>query len=196
MTTSSRVGLYGGAFDPPHLAHRALAEQFIRQAALDRLHICPTANAWHKSRALSDVCHRVRMCQLAFGDLAPVLIDEREIRRGGKTYTVDTLKSLKTQYPQAQLSLLIGQDQHERLHTWHALPEIEQLATIYVAPRATEPTATLQATHLQPGYQLLNWQPVPDSATDIRERSHRGTPIDTLVTPAVAGYIAEHHLYH
>jgi nicotinate-nucleotide adenylyltransferase len=189
-----RVGLYGGAFDPPHNAHVALAQAFTQQAQLDKLHICPTAGAWHKARALSDASSRLRMCELAFAALPQAVVDDQEMRRAGKTYTVDTLEALHAMYPGSELALLIGQDQWEMLHTWHAVPRIEQLATVYVAPRSAAGLAQ-QPHNLHPGHRLLSWTVRNDSATVVRERRRAGQPIDDLVTPAVARYIAEHHLY-
>ncbi len=91
-----RVGMFGGSFDPPHWAHRALAETALGQLALDRLHILPTGQAWHKARALSPAEHRVAMCKLAFGGLLNVNFDEREIHRDGPSYTADTLRELRS----------------------------------------------------------------------------------------------------
>jgi nicotinate-nucleotide adenylyltransferase len=191
MALTQNVGLYGGAFDPPHRTHVELARRFIEQASLGALHICPTAGAWHKQRTLSGANHRMNLCHLAFGDLPGVCIDAREIERGGPTYTVDTLESLHTEYPQASLHLLIGRDQFERLHTWHALERIETLATLHVADRAGEATPM----SLPAQYQPLRGTPTADSATVVRERRQAGQPIDDLVTPAVARYIANSSLY-
>ena len=86
-----RVGMFGGAFDPPHWAHRALAETALGQLRLDHLHILPTGHAWHKPRQLSPAEHRVAMCKLAFDGLLNIHFDEREIHREGPSYTADTL---------------------------------------------------------------------------------------------------------
>jgi nicotinate-nucleotide adenylyltransferase len=193
-----RVGLYGGAFDPPHLTHSAMAEAFVAQAQLDALHICPTAGAWHKARALSDAVHRVAMARLAFADLPQVRIDTQEIERGGASYTLDTLEHLRHQYPQARLFLLIGQDQFEALPTWHGVTEIKQIATIYVAPRIVQSgtcVATDALANLPSAFRRLNWQANPVSATQVRERCAAGQSLAGLVTPAIARYIDEHHLY-
>lgn len=205
---AQRVGLYGGAFDPPHRTHSALAHAFVRQAGLQRLHICPTAGAWHKSRGLTDAAHRLRLCELAFAEVQGAQIDPREIERGGASYTVDTLEQLHALYPTAQLFMLIGQDQFESLPTWKSLARIEALATICVAQRPATAGAANEATPkeqtnertigvsaLKPGYLLLDWQACDDSATVVRERRHAGQAIDDLVTPAVARYIADNHLY-
>ena len=74
-----RLGVFGGAFDPPHVAHRALVEAALAQLQLDRLHVVPTGQAWHKARDLSPAQHRVAMAQLAFADLPGVQIDTREV---------------------------------------------------------------------------------------------------------------------
>ena len=187
-----RIGLYGGAFDPPHRTHVDMAQRFVAQARLDALHLCPTAGAWHKERGLTESQHRLHMCETAFAGVPGVVIDTCEIDRGGPSFTVDTLEQLRRQYPQAQLFLLMGRDQFERLHTWHALERIESLATLCVADRQGPPAAALQ---LPSHYMALQGHATDDSATVVRERRHAGQPIDDLVTPAVARYIADHHLY-
>lgn len=200
------VAMFGGAFDPPHLAHRALAEAALAQLPLDMLHIVPTGQAWHKSRTLTDAAHRLAMCRLAFDGLENAVLDEREIRRLGPSYTLDTLHELRAEYPQASLYLVMGQDQAEALPTWRNWQDIVALATICVADRdlltgrvaSLDPPAELQGrfVHLQ--------MPLMDiSATGIREgvregvRAGRaaGREIAPLVSPAVARYIETHHLY-
>jgi len=112
-----RVGLFGGAFDPPHAAHVALARAAVEQLQLDRLHIAPTGVAWHKPLVLSAAADRLAMCRLAFGDLPGIVIDARELRRDGPSYTIDTLTELRAEYPQAELFLQIGADQAAAFHT-------------------------------------------------------------------------------
>jgi len=82
--------MFGGAFDPPHLAHRALAQAAIEQLQLDVLRVLPTGQAWHKSRPLTAASHRLAMSRLAFDGLPQVRLDDREIRRAGPSYTLDT----------------------------------------------------------------------------------------------------------
>ncbi len=125
-----RLGVFGGAFDPPHLAHVALVEAAIAQLQLQQVHVLPTGEAWHKPRQLSQAAHRVAMTRLAFAHVPAVLVDEREIRRTGPSYTVDTLHELQAQYPQAQLYLLLGDDQRRSLPAWHQIGEIARIAII------------------------------------------------------------------
>ncbi len=135
MTTLMRVGVFGGAFDPPHLAHLALVEAALEQLNLDELRVVPTGQAWHKSRPLSSAQHRLAMVKLAFGKRAKVVVDPRETLREGPSYTIDTLHELKTERPGIELFLLLGGDQARALPTWRAFEEVAQYATICIAER-------------------------------------------------------------
>ncbi|MDR2129446.1 MAG: nicotinate (nicotinamide) nucleotide adenylyltransferase [Burkholderiaceae bacterium] len=188
-----RVGLFGGAFDPPHLAHQAVARAALTQLRLDRLHIVPTGDAWHKPRALSAAADRLAMCQLAFADIAGVCVDARELRRAGPTYTIDTLAELRAQYPQAELFLQIGSDQAAAFHTWRHAAEIGQLATIVIAARSDARAAATQTGFASA--RTLKLPPMPHSATAVRQRVAARQPLDDLLPAAVARYIADHHLY-
>lgn len=103
-----RLGLFGGAFDPPHLAHHRIAQAAIHTYALDRLYIVPTGDAWHKSRSLSPGQHRLAMARLAFADLPQAWIEPMEVEREGPSYTIDTLRALQARHPQATWYLFIG----------------------------------------------------------------------------------------
>lgn len=190
-----RVGMFGGAFDPPHHAHVALARLAIRELALDRLHVLPTGDAWHKARDLSPAGHRLAMTRLAFEHVAQVQVDDRELRRSGATYSVDTLRELQAEYPGAQLHLVMGEDQAAGFSGWHAWPEVARLAVLCVAGRGTgQGIAALRAL---PGVRVkpLALPPMADSSTEIRARLTAGQDITDLVAPAVASYIESHHLY-
>jgi nicotinate-nucleotide adenylyltransferase len=202
-----RIGVYGGAFDPPHWAHRALAEAALAQLRLDRLLILPTGQAWHKARPLTDARHRLAMCLLAFGDLPNTQVDPRETRRSGPSFTADTLQELRGEHPDAQLFLLLGADQLLAFKTWMRWPEVLQLAQLAVANRATRIGAdALDDTHAEAdlsGVDLpfvrLDMPLTNISATAVRARF--GQPLGrdgthaALVPQAVAGYISQHHLY-
>ena len=119
MPVTERIGVMGGAFDPPHLAHRALAESALRELKLSELRIFPTGQAWHKSTALSPAADRLAMARLAFDSLPGVQVDDAELRRQGPTYTLDTLQALRLARPHAQLFLVIGADQARSFERWH-----------------------------------------------------------------------------
>jgi nicotinate-nucleotide adenylyltransferase len=193
--TPRRVGMFGGAFDPPHRAHVALADAAVRQFQLDRMVIVPTGDAWHKARRLSDGRHRLAMSRLAFAGVPGSTVDQRELLRTGPTYSVDTLRELQAEHPGAQLHLLMGEDQAAGFTRWHAWEEVARLAVLCVAGRGTgQGVAALSAL---PGvrFEVLQWTQMPESATEIRSRLTTGQDIAELVEPAVARYIETHHLY-
>jgi nicotinate-nucleotide adenylyltransferase len=105
------VGVFGGAFDPPHIAHIALAQAALEQLQLDELRVVPTGQAWHKSRTLTPAVHRLEMTRLAFAAMDRVVVDARETLRSGPSFTVDTLAELSSELPAARLFLVIGEDQ-------------------------------------------------------------------------------------
>lgn len=193
-----RLGVFGGAFDPPHGMHRMLVETALKQLQLDRLLVVPTGQAWHKSRPLTDATHRLAMVQLAFDGLEKVCIDRREIERAGPSYTVDTLAELQIEFPAAELFLIIGQDQARALTSWRKWRQVPALATIAIAERAD---AHSDSTRFQPPEDLrqrfvqLQLPPSDTSATDIRQRASSGQSMVPLVTDPVARYIVLHRLY-
>jgi nicotinate-nucleotide adenylyltransferase len=191
----ARVGMFGGAFDPPHRAHVTLAEAALRQLGLQRLHVLPTGDAWHKERALSPAADRLAMTRLAFSRLPQVVVDDRELLREGPTYSVDTLRELQAEHPGAALHLLMGEDQAAGFTRWRAWQEVARLAVLCVAGRGTgEGMAALRAL---PGVRVATvaLPPMPESSTEIRTRLTAGQDIADLVDPAVASYIESHHLY-
>ena len=202
MSTLRRIGIYGGAFDPPHLAHVALAQAAVQQYALDKLIALPTGQAWHKSRTLTRAEHRIAMVKLAFAELAQVRVDIRETQRSGPTYTLDTLQALNAENPGAELFLLMGGDQLAAFPQWHRYEEILQIATLLVALRADSMPAKGQKDLQNQGkinrsiiFSTILMPASPISATQIRQLIAAKQPIDHLVKPTVARYIAENRLY-
>jgi len=197
-----RIGVFGGAFDPPHNAHVALARCAVTQLGLEELRIFPTGQAWHKARELSAAPHRLAMARLAFGRRARMVVDPREIRRSGPTYTLDTLRELKRARPQAQWVLIMGADQAAALPSWHGWREILSTAVIAIAQRPDTSgnvpvfdPAQLPEVPPAARFERIDLPAMDISATDIRARAAAGTPVSALVPPAVARYIALHHLY-
>ncbi|MFC5499802.1 nicotinate (nicotinamide) nucleotide adenylyltransferase [Caenimonas terrae] len=190
--------MFGGAFDPPHLGHVALARAAVQQLGLDQLRVFPTGQAWHKARELSPPEHRLAMARLAFADVPHTMVDGRELQRAGPTYTIDTLRELQREFPQAQLLLVIGADQAESLHSWRDSAEIARIATISIAARArpTTDAPPFDASSLPPGRrESVELPPMPVSSTEVRRLAGAGQDITALVPAPVARYIAQHHLY-
>jgi nicotinate-nucleotide adenylyltransferase len=191
-----KLGLFGGAFDPPHNAHMALAAIAVEQLALDELRICPTGDAWHKPRDLTPARHRVEMAKIAFADIPHSVVDEREIRRGGATYTIDTLREFHAEQPGSELFLVMGEDQAAGFTGWREWQAIAALATLCIAHRQYAATAQPPLA-LPDGVRAVQLAlPFhPESATEVRHRLTQGQDIAELVGPGVARYIAQHHLY-
>ena len=195
---SKKIGVFGGAFDPPHLAHRALAEVALRQLQLDELRVLPTGHAWHKTRQLTAAEHRLAMAKLTFANLPRLVIDDREIRRAGPSYTLDTLRELQAEQPQAELFLIMGKDQADVLPTWRDWQEIVRLAIICVADRDGLTGREVQFVpppEMAPRFCKLHMPVMDISATGIRTRVASQQGIAPLVCEPVARYIEAHHLY-
>lgn len=200
----TRVGMFGGAFDPPHLAHLRLAQTALSQLGLQRLHIVPTGQAWHKSRTLTAAQHRLAMCERAFGDLPGVVIDDREIRRHGPSYTADTLSELQRLYPQSQLYLILGADQLLSFRNWVRWEAVLQQARLAVADRPLDvagistpesaPALELSSTGIP--HEVLSMPPWRLSATAVRDLAAAGDEaVGQMVPEAVSSYISQHSLY-
>jgi nicotinate-nucleotide adenylyltransferase len=199
---AQRIGVFGGAFDPPHRAHVALAEAALAQLELDLLYIVPTGQAWHKTRALSASEHRLAMARLAFGGIDRVVVDDREFQRAGPSFTIDTLESLQSENPGGQLYLIMGADQFAALENWHRWQAILGIAIICIANRADSARADTgfepenQANH---GVLTLQLPLMTVSATDIRRQIASGSAspqgLAHLVPEPVARYIERHRLY-
>ncbi len=190
-----RVGLFGGAFDPPHLAHVALARAAVAQLQLDELRILPTGQAWHKARTLSDATHRVAMARLAFAGVPAAVVDERETLRAGPSYTLETLQALSAEQPGAQFFLLMGGDQWAAFDTWHRWPDIAAQARLCVLARPGAPLAPERPGLREP--LRLALPPSGFSATAIRQALASGRTAEAAqaLPAAVARYISAHGLY-
>jgi len=187
-----RIGVFGGTFDPPHVAHVVLVASAVHQLQLDELIVTVAGVPWQKvgTRSISPADDRLHMCELAFAPVDHVTVSDMELRRRGNSYTVDTLEEL--QDDQTELFLLLGADTASGLDTWHEPERLAELASIAVFPRrgyadATVPTG-FDSTLLElPGLEV--------SSSDIRRRVPAGRPIDGLVPPIVVTYIAENGLF-
>lgn len=196
----AHIGILGGTFNPPHRGHIALAEHARGQLGLTRMVLMPTGSPPHKGgEADPGAEHRLRMCGLAIGDGVGLSVCDLEVRRGGPSYTVDTLRSIKTDAPDAQLTFLVGADTARTLPAWHEPRELLALAGVAVAGRAgTERDEVLEALGglvERPDVRFLDMPPVAVSSSLVRERVARGEPVGELVGERVAAYIAEHGLY-
>ncbi|MEO7152997.1 MAG: nicotinate-nucleotide adenylyltransferase [Burkholderiaceae bacterium] len=193
-SAARRIGLFGGSFDPVHNAHLALARTAVTQLGLDELRWVPTPHSWQKPEPPAPAADREAMLRLAIAGEPRFVIDRRELARGGPGYTLDTVREMQAQTPGADWFLLLGQDQLQGLHTWHAWPDLLARVTLAVAQRpgdAIEPHPDVQRAAQRRVALLM----MAVSSTEVRRRIAAGLPIDELVPPGVARYIDQHHLY-
>ena len=186
------TGLFGGAFDPPHAGHVALACRGIEHFRLDRLIVLPTGIAPHK-RVRTDAETRLRLAVAAFADLPHTEVSRWEIDRGGPSYTIETVRH----WPGS--IFLVGADEFAEFATWRQPDGVLEHARLGVGTRPGYPRALLEQVlsglARRDRVEFFELDPVPVSSRDIRERVARGEPIDELVPPAVATEIARAGLY-
>ncbi len=134
-----RIGLFGGTFNPPHKAHIRLAKAFLKEYNLDKLYICPANNPYHKATITpTDAEHRFNMTKLAFKDMPTdkVVVSDMEIKRGGNTYTVDTVNQILSSHPEIKkVYVLCGTDMIMTLPSWYKAEELLQKSYIVHAKR-------------------------------------------------------------
>ncbi len=177
-----------------HNAHLALARQALADLALDELRWLPAGDPWQKARRITPAAHREAMVALVMAEEPRFVLDPRELRRSGPSYTLDTVRGLRAEWPDAQLFLVIGGDQLAGLHTWQGWRELLVQVTLAVAGRPGAPDV-VAAEVAAAWREAIALPPMALSATDIRARVAAGQDVSLLVPPAVAGYIARHDLY-
>jgi nicotinate-nucleotide adenylyltransferase len=129
------IGLFGGTFDPIHYGHLRTAFELWQSLKLAEVRFLPTGNPPHRERTLADALLRVAMVKAAVTGQTSFTVDDREVRRAGMSYTVDTLTELRQEYPQRPLCLLLGMDAFLGLPNWHRWRELFELAHVVVAHR-------------------------------------------------------------
>jgi len=188
-----RLGIYGGSFDPVHNGHLLVARAAREELSLDRLHFVPAAQSPFKPDAApAPAAARLRLLRLALAGWPWCGVDDQEARRGGLSFTVDTLRDYAARFPGAALFYLIGADQVPSLPRWRAAEELARLAEFIVVPRPGENAAPLPPPFR--GRTLRGW-PLGVSASEIRARLRTGQTVDHLVPAAVAEALANNPLY-
>jgi nicotinate-nucleotide adenylyltransferase len=207
------VGIVGGTFNPPHLGHLALARHALAELDLERVFLMPANRAPGKPPEPDPGPeHRVRMCRLAVAGTARVSACALEIERGGVSYTADTLRAIHQDWPDAELTFIVGADTARTMPSWREPEKVLELARIAIAERegtaAEEALGTLAALggaardderrerRTSPAEALVLEMPrIEISSSLVRRRVAGGERVEDLVGGAVAGYIAELGLY-
>ena len=197
-----RGGIYGGTFSPVHNGHVAAAKAFMEQMWLDILYVIPTGVTPHKDmKGDATASDRLEMCRLAFGGMEGVIVSDLEMRREGKSYTVDTLRELYD--PDGRLFLLMGTDMLMTLDKWREPDEIFRLCYPVYVRRETDGELDAPIVEKIKSYQekygkvvrRIVTPAIELSSTDVRAAVAEGFPIEGAVPPAVADYIHTHGLY-
>jgi len=193
----SRFGLFGGSFDPIHLAHLLLAETVRNALNLDRIVFMPASVAPHKqTRTATDGWHRLQMIRLAIQDNPHFVVSDYELCKPDLSYTVDTLEYLHQngRFDRKQMYLIIGADNLQGFHTWKNPRRIVALAQVVVVNRpqyeGMEPPAARYGPFLSVTMPMMAL-----SASEIRRRVADGQSIRYWTPGAVEKYIMDHRLY-
>lgn len=199
---TERIGILGGTFNPVHNGHLHLARAFRERLALTRVLLIPTHQPPHKrAPGLMPARTRLEMCALAAQEEPGVGVSDIEIRRGGTSYTVDTLRELSALYPEARLFFIMGADMFLTFEKWKDFDRIAALADLCATARTAGGTEDLTAcarryTKLYGARCHVENVPVLEiSSTQIRARIASGADLRGLVPDAVANYIRRHGLY-
>jgi len=189
----SKVGIFGGTFDPIHLGHLITAQSVKEIRNLEKIIFIPAFISPHKSDVKTTSAEdRSNMIKLATDGIPFFDYSDVEIKKGGVSYTIDTLKELKKIYN--ELEIIIGYDNIFSFHTWKEPDEIMKLAKIVVLKRKSSHPPQFEDKYYHQAV-FVQTRGIEISATDIRERVKNEMPINFLVPPAVMEYIYKHKLY-
>ena len=198
----TRIGIYGGTFSPPHNGHLQAARAFMEQMWLDFLYVIPAAIPPHKQMQTPvSVDDRLEMCRLAFSGMEGIYVSDIEARRGGRSYTVDTLRELCGE--DRRLFLLCGTDMMLTLDQWREPEEIFRLCyPVYIRredDRSLDQKSIEKIADYQQKYgkvvRRIVTDPIELSSEQIRTRLKEEQSISSLVPAAVEKYIRDKHLY-
>ena len=167
-----RIAIFGGSFDPVHNGHVGIAKKALAELSLDKLFVIPAAVSPFKTSSSPRLSDDIRLECLyaAFAGVANVVIDTRELEKGGVSYAIDTVREYALEFPGAEIYFIIGEDSVEGLPRWKDYETLKTLCTFKAYPRTVE------------------------SSTEVRRRLFSKNPIDDLVPDAVAGILRHNNV--
>ena len=188
-----KLGLFGGSFDPVHLGHLLVAQAAVEELGLDRLFFIPAAQSPFKpDNKMAPAASRLQLLRLALAGKTNLEIDEQEIRRGGVSYTIETLRDYRKRFPRAELFYLIGADNILKLAEWREPDELAKIAEFVAMPRPGETAMEFPKSFRG---KILKGFPFEVSSSQIRARVKAGLPVENFLPPFVAGAIHAAGLY-
>ncbi|MDR2532666.1 MAG: nicotinate (nicotinamide) nucleotide adenylyltransferase [Oscillospiraceae bacterium] len=192
-----KIGIFGGSFNPPHNGHISIAVQAKEQLGLDKMLIMPTGTSPHKGQAALGFYAREYMCRLAFGKLPGFEVTDIEGKIAGRSYTINSLRLLKKQYPaNVEFFLLIGADMLFYFNQWHKYETIMQECNVVAAAREQGQFSDMTEYATEIGrIKVLNLEVTEVSSSEVREKITKGEDVSNLVPPGVLKIIKEKKYY-
>jgi nicotinate-nucleotide adenylyltransferase len=198
-----RLGIFGGTFDPIHVAHLILAEQCREQGRLDEVRFVVAARPPHKPQPATPFAQRVEMLALAISGQPAFRVEEVERDRPGPSYTADTLEELHRREPSAELVLIVSSDSLHDFPQWYQPERIVQLAELLVVTRPDNPVLSAEALRaklrMEPSaalrMQVVEVPLLAIASRDLRRRLREGRSVRYMIPRAVEAYIADKALY-
>jgi len=190
-----KIGLYGGSFDPVHFGHLIVAQEVCERFALDRVIFIPAAQSPLKPSAVhASAADRLAMLEAAIEGDPRFAVSDIELRRGGLSYTLDTVREFQALHPSDTFYWIIGADQAARLPQWHAVDQLAKMVEFIVVDRPGSLAAQMATV---PGLQLhrVPRRLIDISSTELRERARRGLPLEYFIPHKALVYLKEHCLY-
>ena len=195
-TAPRRLGILGGTFDPPHAGHLAAALAVQTQVGLDDVVLMVANEPWQKvgDRQVTPARLRFEMTDALVQGISGLRADDREIRRGGPTFTVDTLEEILAEQPDTEIFLIVGADTANRLETWHRASDVVALSTIVIVNREDSTNTAPEFLH-DARVVNVSMNPVDVSSSAIREAIALGESIDSATSSSVESIIRDRSLY-
>jgi nicotinate-nucleotide adenylyltransferase len=196
-----KIGIMGGTFNPVHSGHIAFIRAFTNQIDLDICYVIPARRSpFRMNEPLAEDIHRLNMLKLACEDIPNTIVSDIEIQREGFSFTIDTVADIQQLYPEAQIYLLIGEDQAHRFKEWKQWDELLSRVQLCIVQRTQEANMNSLIQDLIYGVEankpiILNSPLFHVSSTLIRESVSNGKSISGLVPESVEKYISQHKLY-
>lgn len=193
----SKVGIFGGAFNPIHNGHTALARAAFKELKLKEMLIIPTGNSPHKENSEVSFADRMEMCKIAFRNDEGFAVSDIEKKLGGKSYTINTVRALKEIYPKnTEFYLIIGGDMLFYFENWYRHEALLKECKVVAAARENDSYADMYEYANELGrVKVLNLPVTEVSSTEIREKLKNGGDVSRLIDPEVYEYIKSRGIY-
>jgi len=188
------IGIFGGTFNPIHLGHLIIAGKVRESLNLEKIIFVPAHYPPHKKAPEIGSLHRYRMVKLAISNNFYFVASKIELEREGKSYTIDSVKTLKKMYlPEKDFYFILGLDAYLETGSWKEIEKLKKLVTFVVVKRNVIPSGTRNLSFKNVSF--IDLEPIGISSSEIRSKIKKGKSVHTLLPDKVMNYIQQHHLY-